>query len=52
MKTNVLIDNGNLTLDDFIAVSRRDAIEKISKKAVIRINNSRQTVNEFVDSKS
>jgi len=49
MKTNVLIDNGNLTLDDFIAVSRRDAIVKISEQAVIRINNSRQTVNEFVE---
>ena len=49
MKTKVLIDNGNLTLEDFIAVSRYNATVEISAKAIQRIYNSRQTVNEFVE---
>ncbi|MCK5759009.1 MAG: aromatic amino acid lyase, partial [Clostridiales bacterium] len=49
MNTKVLIDNGNLTLEEFIAVSRHNATVEISAQAIQRIDNSRQTVNEFVE---
>ncbi|MDX1358185.1 MAG: histidine ammonia-lyase [Clostridia bacterium] len=49
MVDKVIIDSGSLTLDDFIAVCRNGAEVKISKEAIERINNSRRTVNEFVE---
>lgn len=45
----VVIDNGNLTLDEFIAVCRNGAEVEIADEAVKRINDSRDTVREFVD---
>ena len=49
MKTNVLIDNGSLTLEEFIAVCRNNAVVEISDQAIQRINDSGQTVNDFVE---
>ncbi|MFO7611702.1 MAG: histidine ammonia-lyase [Clostridia bacterium] len=46
----VIIDDGKLTLDDFIAVCRKGAAVGISEAAIKRINESRQAVDEFVES--
>jgi len=45
----VVINKGNLTLDEFIAVCRKGAKVEIAEAAVRRINESRQTVKKFVD---
>ncbi len=47
--SKVIIDNGTLTLDEFIAVCRNGAKVEIAEAAVKRINDSRQTVKDFVD---
>lgn len=49
MKKNIIIEGGNLSLEDFIAVCREHAKIEISNDAKQRINASRETVNSFVE---
>lgn len=49
MKAKVVIDSGNLTLDEFISVCRKGAEVEICEAAKRRIDNSRQTVIDFVE---
>lgn len=49
MNNEIIIDNGNLTLDDFIDVCRNGAKVKISESAIKRVNDSRKIVKEFVE---
>lgn len=49
MKKNIAIDGCNLSIDDFIAVTRANAKINISDNAILMINKSRQTVDTFVE---
>ena len=49
MINKVIINNGSLTLDEFIAVTRNNAKVKISEEAIKCINASRKTVDDFVE---
>jgi histidine ammonia-lyase len=48
-QSKVLIDGINLTLEDFISVTRHNAIVSIAEDAVEKIYKSRAVVDEFVE---
>jgi len=49
MKNKIIVEGGNLSLEDFIAVCRNNAKVTISTEAKRKIEESRKTVDSFVD---
>ena len=49
MKNELIIDGNNLTLYAFIKVCRNNAFINISDESIEKINNSRKTIDNFID---